>query len=325
MTTDRGLWIFFALVFLAVFLLAQGLTIPVFGENKKAHKRLLQRLAAVKTEEDVKIETLLRKKYRREMTPLEQSLEALPGMQAISRFIEQSGAISPAYRVVLTSVVFGLLGLAAAWLLIDELYVTIAVMGAAASIPWIKLIRDRARRQALFEEQLPEALDVIKRALQGGHPFTQCLKLVGEDMDEPIKREFEYIFTEINYGGSLRHALLSFLERTPSVSAMAFVTAVLVQKETGGNLAEILARITAVIRGRFKLQRQIRTYSAEGRISAWILLLIPLVLFVVIWFTTPGYLPTLLHNPHGPTLIAIAVVLAILGMLWIRKVIRIQV
>lgn len=320
-----GLWIFFALVFFAVFMLMAGLTIPVFGENRKARKRLLARLAAVGTERDAQIEMLLRKKYAQELTPLEQSLEALPGMETVRRLLEQSGRSTPAYRMVLRSVLLGIVVAIGGWLLLHLWYWAVMLFLAAVTVPWLNLLRVRNARTAKFEEQLPEALDVMKRALQAGHPFTQCLKLVALDMDEPISREFDYVFSEINYGGDLRHALLSFLERTPSVSAMAFVTAVLVQKETGGNLAEILTRITTVIRGRFKLHRRIRTLSAEGRLSAWILMLMPLALFAVISITTPSYLPVLIHDPRGPKLIAAAVVMGVIGMLWIRRIIRIRV
>ncbi len=319
------IWIFLGLVFLAVFLLMTGLTIPLFGESRRMHKRLVARLATLKTEADAQVETLLRQKYRRERTPLEQSLEALPGMEAVARLLEQSGSSKPAHHLVLTSTLLGVGASVAGWELTHLWYVALPAGLLAASVPWLRVLQQRARRTAKFEEQLPEALDVMKRALQAGHPFTQCLKLVAQDMDEPISREFDYIFSEINYGGDLRHALLGFLERTPSVAAMAFVTAVLVQKETGGNLAEILARITGVIRGRFKLHRHIRTLSAEGRLSAWILTLVPFVLFVVISVINPGYFPVLLHDPRGPMLIVIAVVMGILGMLWIRKIIRIQV
>ncbi len=319
-----GIWVFLALVFVAVLLLTTSLTIPVFGEGRKARKRLLARLSAVGAPRDAQVETLLRQKYLAELTPLEQSLEALPGMASAARLLEQSGRTTPAYRMALTSAAFAVVVGLVVWTW-TPWYVAALSAAAAAAAPWLRVLRDRNRRVARFDEQLPEALDVIKRALQAGHPFTQCLKLVAQDMDQPISREFDHVFTEITYGGDLRQALLGLLERTPSVSAMAFVTAVLVQKETGGNLAEILLRITSVIRGRFKLHRHIRTLSAEGRLSAWILLLIPLMLFAAIWITTPSYLPTLLHDPRGPKLIAAAVVLAMIGMLWIRRIIRIQV
>jgi tight adherence protein B len=144
-------------------------------------------------------------------------------------------------------------------------------------------------------------------------------------MQDPIGREFDLLFSEINYGGDLRTALLGMLERVPSITVMAVVTAVLVQKDTGGNLAETFERIAAVIRGRFKLHRRVRTLSAEGRMSAWILALVPLVLFVAISITSPTYLPMLTKDPMGKNLVAGAVVLGIVGILWIRRILRIQV
>lgn len=321
-----GMWVFLGLVFLAVFLLTQGLAVPVFGENRQARKRLLARLAMVNaTSEAGRLRTLLRQKYLKELTPFERSLETLPGMESLARLIEQSGRNGPAHRVALASLAWAAGGGVIGWLLTHLWYAAAALALAGLMMPVLKLLRERARRTAKFEEQLPEALDVIKRALKAGHPFTQCLKLVAEDMEEPIGREFEDIFAEINYGSDLRAALIGLLERIPSVSAMAFVTAVLVQKETGGNLAETLERITTVIRGRFKFHRHVRTLSAEGRLSAWVLMLVPFGLFVVIWFVTPSYLPTLIHDPRGPTLIFIAGVLEMVGMLWIRRIIRIDV
>ena len=322
----RGIWIFVGLVFLAVFLLTQGLIVPVFGADRKARKRLQARLAMVNASSAAgHLKTLLREKYLKELTPLEQSLETLPGMEALARLIEQSGRTTPAYRLAAKSLAWGVGGCLLGWIFTRLWYAALLLALVGFAAPLLKIVRERARRMSRFEEQLPEALDVIKRALKAGHPFTQCLKLVAEDMDEPVRSEFDYIFAEINYGSDLRAALLGLLDRVASVSAMAFVTAVLVQKETGGNLAETLERITAVIRGRFKLQRNVRTLSAEGRLSAWVLMLVPLALFVVIWFTTPGYLPVLIHDSHGPTLILTACVLEIIGMIWIRRIIRIQV
>jgi tight adherence protein B len=200
----------------------------------------------------------------------------------------------------------------------------LAAVGGFA-LPYLKIAYRRAKQMARFEEQMPEALDVVRRAMKAGHPFVQALKLVAEDMDEPISREFELVFAEINYGSDVRRAMLGMLERVPSVSVMALVTAVLVQKETGGNLTETLERITTVIRGRFKLYRRVRTLSAEGRLSAWILALVPVVLCVIITVTTPDYLPVLFASPLGKTLMTIAAGMAVVGVLWIRRVIRIQV
>ena len=165
----------------------------------------------------------------------------------------------------------------------------------------------------------------MKRALKAGHPFSATLKLVSEDMDDPVAREFELTFADINYGNDVRRAMLGLLQRVPSLTVMALVTAVLVQKETGGNLAEILEQISTVIRGRFRFYRKVRTLSAEGRMSAWILALVPFVLFIVISITTPDYLPALLETPLGVKLIAIAATMGVIGIYWIRKVIQIEV
>jgi tight adherence protein B len=176
-----------------------------------------------------------------------------------------------------------------------------------------------------FEEQLPDAIDIMKRALRAGHPFASTLKLVATDMDKPVAEEFEMTFNDISYGNDMRRAMLGLLERVPSVTVMALVTSILVQKETGGNLAEVLEQIAKVIRGRFRFQRKVMTLTAEGRMSAWVLALVPLVLFATIWVTTPSYLPILFEDPRGQNLIIYGCVSGVIGIAWIRKIIRIEV
>jgi tight adherence protein B len=319
-------WVFLGLVFFAVFLLIQGMVVPVFGEAGRMRKRLLARLSTVSaTSAQGHFASLLREKSLQQLSAPERTLETLPGMERLSRIIEQSGRVTPAYRVIALSLVLATVGGICGWTFTrTPLWVAVGIV-AALFIPLIKILKDRAARLAKFEEQMPEALDVIKRALKAGHPFTQTLKLVAEDMEDPIAREFDLVFSEINYGGDLRNALMGLLERVPSVSVMSLVTAVLVQKETGGNLAETFERITMVIRGRFKLYRRVRTLSAEGRMSAWILALVPIVLIVVMTVTAPDYLPMLFNHPLGKNLIAGAVVMATIGILWIRRIIRIRV
>ena len=195
---------------------------------------------------------------------------------------------------------------------------------AGGSAPFVYIFRLRRARLEKFEEQLPDAVDVMKRALRAGHPFNACIKLVAEDMDAPISREFELTFADVNYGNDVRRALLGMLLRVPSGNLMAVVTAVLIQKETGGNLAEIFERIALVIRSRFRFGRRVRTLSAEGRMSAWILTLVPIILFGVLWITTPSYLPPLLENPTGQKMLIFAVVMMVVAVFWMRKIIRID-
>jgi tight adherence protein B len=318
-------WLFLGLVFFAVFLLVQGMVVPVFGEATRMRRLLLARLNNVSSAGQPDFASLLRQKHLKELSALERWLENLPGFARFARLIEQSGRSTPVYRVVVVSLLLAGVAGAFGWSFTRQVNWTLLLALGACAVPYIKIMRDRTGRIAKIEEQMPEALDVVKRALKAGHPFSQALKLVAEDMQDPIGREFDLLFSEINYGGDLRNALLGMLERVPSITVMAVVTAVLVQKDTGGNLAETFERIAAVIRGRFKLHRRVRTLSAEGRMSAWILALVPLVLFVAISITSPTYLPMLTKDPMGKNLVAGAVVLGIVGILWIRRILRIQV
>ncbi len=199
------------------------------------------------------------------------------------------------------------------------------VAALAFLLPILRLSALRRRRLGKIDEQLPDAIDVIKRALRAGHPFNAAIKLVADDMDQPIAKEFETMFSDLNYGSDVRRALLGLLERVPSVTIMALVTSVLVQRETGGNLAEILDQIGKVVRGRFRFERKVRTLAAEGKMSAWVLAMVPLALVAMLSISSPTYLPVLLTNPVGHKMLYVAGILGVIGVLWIRKIIRIEV
>ncbi|MFO7593365.1 MAG: type II secretion system F family protein [Pseudomonadota bacterium] len=320
----ENIWIFVAMVFGAVFLLSQGLVTPVFGENRNARKRLRHRMKELVTSQDAERRlSLLREK--RTYTKLESWLESLPLMEPFAALIAQSGYQYPAYRIVALSLALAVLAGTAGYVITKEYWV-IAV-GAVAGIvaPYFYLRNKRAKRIARIEEQLPDAVDVMIRALRAGHPFVEAVRLVANEMASPVSDEFKITFNEINYGGDVRAALLGLLQRVPSILIMALITAVLVQRETGGNLAEVLEKIATVIRGRFRFQRRVRTLSAEGRISAWVLTLTPFVLFLLISFVNPDYMPMLLESPRGGNLIGIAAVLIVVGVFWIKKILNVKV
>lgn len=323
---SNGLIVFVAMVFVAVFFLSQGIVLPMFGDTSKVRKRLRQRLNEVEAASgEESYSSLLRSKYLRRLSPTERWLESLPGMEGLARVIEQAGHTLVAYRIVLLSLALSAgLGIAVWWFTRMWIWVPAGLVVGAA-LPFMKITRDRKKRMEKFEEQLPDAIDTMKRALQAGHPFSATLKMVAEDMDDPVAREFEVLFSDINYGNDSRRAMLGLLQRVPSLTVMALVTAVLVQKETGGNMAEILEQISTVIRGRFRFYRKVRTLSAEGRLSAWILAMVPFALFAVITITTPEYLPVLLESPAGVKLVTAGCVMGIIGIFWIRRIIRIDV
>lgn len=245
-------------------------------------------------------------------------------MRRLALLIEQAGYNMPAYRLVLISVALAAAGGLGAWLWMRHPYVVIAAAVVGASLPRIRIGIERAKRLNKFEEQLPEAVDVMVRALKAGHPFTQTLKLVAEEMDQPIAKEFGIAAADINYGLNVKDAFINMLERVPNMTLMGLVTAVVVQKETGGNLAETLQGISKVIRGRFRFQRRVMTLSAEGRMSAWVLALIPFVLFAGLMATSPDYLTVMLIDPLGHKIVAVAFVVMVIGILWLRRIIRIE-
>lgn len=321
----EGIGLFLLLVFFTVVLLLQGTVVPIVSGSRKMQKRIAGRLSQVaRASAEPELASLLRAEYLRELSPFERSMESLPGMESLRKLLEQAGVNVPAYRIVILSGFLAVAMASAGWMMTRLWWAALAGLALGSICPLLFVMKARAKRLAKFEEQMPEAIDMIERALKAGHPFAQTLKLVAEDMQQPIAREFELTFADLSYGNDPRRALLGLLQRVPSVSVMALVTAVLIQKETGGNLAENLSRISKVIRGRFKFQRRVRTLSAEGRLSGWILSLTPLVLFGILWLLTPNYVKTLTEHPRGATLILAAVALGTLGTLWISRIVRID-
>jgi len=326
MEIEFGPVAFFVMVGIAVFLLTFGITVPVFGESRAARRRLQKRLHEIQQNSDKPpISSLLREKYLKRLSTFERSLEQLPGMEGLAKFIEQSGNTMLAYKVVLVSLILGVIAFGSVWILTKIWWLAGAAALVGLAAPYLKIYTDRQKRMDRFDEQLPEAIDIIKRALQAGHPFSESLHIVADGLDGPCGREFGITFADLNYGNDLRRAMLGLLERVPSITLMAFVTSVLVQKETGGNLAEILDNISRVIRGRFKFHRKVKTLSAEGRLSAWILSLVPFGLFVMIYITTPNYLDILVESEDGRQLIVASGVAMTLGILWIRRLLKIEV
>lgn len=318
--------IFVGMIFIASFLLMQSFIVPAFGENRQARKRLKKRLESVTaTAERGDPVSLLRRKRLGELSGLERAMQSLPGMDALERLIEQAGRQTLAYRLVLKSVTLAAIAglLVNAWM--SAALVALMVAAVAGALPYLGLLRARAKRLEKFEEQLPEALVVMSRALRAGHPFVDAMNLVAEEMPDPIGPEFRLVFTEINYGGDARNALNGLLGRIGSVTVMVFVTSVLIQKETGGNLAELLESLAQVIRDRFRFHRKLRTLSAEGRLAAWILSLLPFAMAALLSVISPGFLPMLTENPAGRQMVVAAFVMTVGGILWMRRIVRIDV
>jgi tight adherence protein B len=166
---------------------------------------------------------------------------------------------------------------------------------------------------------------VAARSLKAGMPFNESLNIVSKEMKAPVSKEFGQVFNELNYGGDLRSALLGLLVRMPTVTVMAAVTAVLIQRETGGNLAEVLDRIANLLRDRFRFQRSVRTLSAEGRGTAWVVSIMPFLLAAIAELMKPGWVTGLAKDPFGQQLIIGAFILMVIGIFWLKRLVNINV
>jgi tight adherence protein B len=245
-------------------------------------------------------------------------------LRPLEELLEQSGTGMRLGTFLLVSCVCGAL---VAFLVLKLTGMLLAALPAgifAATLPTSFIRMKRTRRVRKFEEQFPEALALISRALKAGHTFTTGLQMVSEEMPQPIGPEFKLLFDEQNYGRPLPDALREFARRVPLLDARFFVTAVLIQRESGGNLAEVLDNIASVIRDRFRVKRQIQVISAHARMTGWVLIGIPPALATVLFIINPEHWQTLTGARLGIQLIIAAIVLQITGTLIIRKMVQIE-
>jgi tight adherence protein B len=239
--------------------------------------------------------------------------------------IEQSGMRTKPGKIVMFSCVLALGAYVAARVFHVPLWGCAAAGLALGAIPFAVIVFKRNRRMRQFEERFPEALDLLGRAVRAGHAFTTGMEMIGKESPEPIAGEFRKTFEEQNFGLPIRDALLNMTDRVPLVDVRFFVTALLVQKETGGNLAEILDNLARVIRDRFRIYREVRTKTAQGRLTAIILIALPPAMMAILSIINPAYIRVLFEDPKGPTVLAIAGALQLIGSAIIWKIIHIEV
>src|SRR5262249_5678372 len=193
------------------------------------------------------------------------------------------------------------------------------------TIPFLVVVFQRRRRLRKFEEYFPEALDLLGRAVRAGHAFTTGLEMIAKECPEPLAGEFRTTFEEQNFGLPLRDALLNLAERVPIIDVQFFVTALMIQKETGGNLAEILDGLSRVIRDRFRIYREVRVRTAQGRLTAGILIALPIFMALVLSVLNPKYIGILFTDPKGPIVLAVAATLQLVGSAILWKIIHFEV
>jgi tight adherence protein B len=243
----------------------------------------------------------------------------------INTQIQHAGMNTTVGVIVLSSVLIGSVVTAALYFLTQLAAIALIVGAMASTAPFLVVRFKAARRQRQFEEQFPEALDLIGRALRAGHAFTTGLGMVADEIPDPVGGEFRLIHDRQNYGMPLAEALKDFGARVPLLDARFFVTAVLTQRESGGNLAEVLDNLANLIRERFKVKRQVRTVSAHGRITGWVLSFLAPTLAAVLVLIAPAHMKLMIEDPLGVQMVIGAMVLQIIGVIAIRRIINIEV
>jgi tight adherence protein B len=258
--------------------------------------------------------------------PLPAIDRALGGANSsLATLIEQSGVRTTPSAImlamILAAVVSGLIGML---VIKAPIFWIVAALGGSF-LPYAWLRHKRTQRMKTFEEQFPEALDLLSRAIRAGHAFQTAMGMVAEELPSPVGVEFKKAFEQQNFGLPLRDVLDQMAERVPILDVKFFVTAVTIQRETGGNLAEILDNLAHVVRERFKILRQVRVHTAHGRFTGYVLLALPAALAVALTFINRDHMKLLFEERMGQMMIVGAIVMQAIGYVWIRKVIKIEV
>ena len=315
------------LVFVAVLLLLEGLYIVWKTYKGPEATKIEMRLRALSGSRDKSAQArFLKDRMLSEVPVLQRYLLAMPRAQRLDKFILQAGLNWPVSKLLLSSVVAGIATSFAISMLAHQ-DVVLAVIGGCVvgAFPFLYVQTRRNRRLAKLERQLPEALDLITRALRSGHAFSSGLQMIGEEMTEPIAGEFVIVHDEVNFGVSLQQALSNLSERVPNMDMRYFVVAVMIQRDSGGNLTEVLGNLSRLIRERLKLMGRVRVLSSEGRLSAWILGLMPFALGLAMFFVNPEFMEPLWTDPIGQGIIKYMLILMAFGVVVIRQIIRIRV
>lgn len=313
-------------VFLTVLLLLLGIALWTLREEARHRRRLRARIKAL-TVNEVELEavSLLRQTTLNGLAPWEQRLELLEPLAPLRKLLEQAGLRLPGYRLLLLMLVLGTIAGILAWQLLLSPAAAPAAALLMAVLPILVLLIRKQKRLQQVEQELPDVLSVLGRSLRAGLPLTQALQLVTDEMDGVVAGELGIVYTDLNYGGEMRPALNNLLERLPSPTVSALVTAIMIQRETGGNLAAVVQQLEQLSRQRFRFQRQLKTLTASNRTSAWIVGLMPFGLAAMLEVMSPGSMRLMFDDPLGRQLLYAALGLEVLGALVLWRMVKIDI
>jgi tight adherence protein B len=314
------------LVFVAVVGLIVGgyylaSTMPGAVKQRQLEKRLRE-VSAPLPQQDASASVLLDAKSN---ALFERMAHGTRGGAFLENLIEQSGTKTTPGTIILISLGCAVVFAALSLLFVRFVWVAPAAAAIGLVLPTVVLTQKRARRLHKFEEMFPEALDLLSRAVKAGHAFQTAMNMAAEELPDPVGPEFRKTFDQQNFGLPLRDALNAMTVRVPIIDVKFFVTAVLIQRETGGNLSEILDNLSHVVRERFKVLRQVRVHTAHGRFTGWVLLALPAFVLVAMSQINPEHMQVMWTEPMGRNMLGAGVVMQTIGYFWIQRVIKIEV
>ena len=311
----------------ALFLVLGAYLLATHGTDKKRarlQKRLSEALLHSAHAEDVDV-VLARSELMSEIPWVNRTLISIQAALHLKRMLDQADLHITPSRLMMFSFMAGLLGGLAASVLTIFIPIMVLAGVVCASIPLVHVWWKRKKRFDAFLEQLPDALDLISRALSAGHAFSEALHMVSIEMPDPVATEFRKAYEEQNLGLSVKLALENLTTRMPLLDLKMCVTAILIQRETGGNLAEILEKVAYTIRERFRILGDLKTLTTSSRMSAWLLCALPIGVALAVTVMNPEYMSVLWKDPRGHYLIAAALFMQITGMLIVRKILNIKI
>ncbi|MDL1962791.1 MAG: type II secretion system F family protein [Deltaproteobacteria bacterium] len=268
---------------------------------------------------------ILKKKLLSDVPFLNKILLSIPGPQRLDRLLQQANAQYRLGVFILLTMFLALTGFFVGFLITDKYIFSIIIALSLSGIPFFYFCLKKKKRMEKFQRQLPEALELIARSLKAGHAFPSGMKLAADEFDDPLGPEFDETLNEINFGVSVPDALKNLTDRIDCSDLKYFVISVILQRETGGNLAEIIESLAYIIRERFKLYGKVKILAAEGKLSAIILCAIPFLIMIALRFINPDYINTLFTEPAGKIMSGIALFMMALGILVMKKMVNIKV
>jgi tight adherence protein B len=320
-----------ALTALLVFIIVFGAAFGLFSllDQRRARARLIkERLAKESKAPEGKAEeelAVVRDEQLSDIPALDALLRRSARVSAIQKMLQQAGLTIRAGNFLGACALAGIVAAVMAYVLVKRVEIAWVCLLVGFLLPYAYASFRRNKRFEKFEELFPEAIDTLARAVRAGHAFTTALEMITNEVADPVAGEFRQLYEEQKFGMPVRDALLNLTERMPLVDVKFFVTAVMLQRETGGNLAEILDNLSYVIRERFKIQRQVRVYTAQGRLTMALLMGMPPIIVALMVMLNPGFIRPLFVDPIGHTLLVGGITLQTIGYFVIRKIIRIQV